>query len=122
MKALLAVLFGLLVGLATLTGARDASAQAPAPTCDPMCSVYRNCSSAGLSCAPDDRACTGEATARGLEVKCEQTCDTGKRFTYCPPETGRVDDSGYVWVLLVLAAGLAVGGMLVAYVALRKKA
>lgn len=123
MKALLVLVLGLLVGLAALTTAPPARAQspAPAPSCDPMCSVNRNCSSTGVACLPDDRECTNAATAKGLEVKCEQFCEVGKRFVYCPPETGRVDDSGYVWVLLVMASLLAVIGTLVAYFALRKK-
>jgi hypothetical protein len=91
------------------------------PKCEYACSVEFNCSSTGLSCDPDDRACTSNATSKGLEVKCEQACDTGKRFVYCPSDTGRSDDSRYVWVLLVLAGAFAAGGMAIAYFVLRKK-
>ena len=121
MKTLLVLLvaLALLIGVAPL---RPAYALVPVEDCDQTCSVNRNCSSTGLSCSPDDRECASAAVARGLEVKCEQECATGKRFTYCPPSTGRSDDSGYVWVLLMLAGGLGVGGGIVAYLALRKKA
>jgi hypothetical protein len=96
------------------------SARANEPTCDPICSVNRSCSSTGVACAPDDRACMSGATSRGLEVKCEQSCDTGTRFVYCPPDTAR-SESGFVWVLLALAGLLAVGGTTLAWFALRKK-
>lgn len=96
------------------------SAHANAPTCDPTCSVNRNCSSTGVACLPEDRDCTNGATAKGLEVKCEQTCDTGKVFVYCPPDTGR-SDSGFVWILLALAGTLAVGGTGLAWMVLRKE-
>ena len=102
-----------LVGLAP-------SARADAPICDQICSINRNCSSTGVACAPEDRDCTNGAVAKGLEVKCEQSCDTGKRFVYCPPDTGR-SDSGFVWILLALAGALAVGGTGVAWMVLRKE-
>ena len=92
------------------------------PKCESVCSVARNCSSTGIACDPDDRTCTGGAIAQGLEVKCEQECDTGKRFVYCPSDTGRSDDSRYVWILLALAGAFAAGGMAIAYFVLRKKA
>jgi hypothetical protein len=96
------------------------SARADGLPCDKTCSVNRNCSSTGVACAPDDRECTGAAAAKGLEVKCEQSCDTGKVFVYCPPDTGR-SDSGFVWILLVIAGVLAVGGGAISFVVLRKK-
>jgi hypothetical protein len=96
------------------------TAHAFEPTCDQMCSINRNCSSTGIACGPADRECNNGATAKGLEVKCEQSCDTGKMFIYCPPDTGR-SDSGFVWILLALAGFLAVGGTGLAWVALRKK-
>ena len=114
----LAVVFALTVVFALVTPAP--SARASVPTCDQTCSVNHNCSSTGLLCEPDDRDCTGGATAKGLEVKCEQTCDTGKKFVYCPPDTGR-SDSGFVWILLALAGVLAVGGGGLAWIVLRKK-
>ena len=88
--------------------------------CDDLtCSVYRNCSSTGVVCDPEDRACASEAQSKNLEVKCEQTCTTGKRFVYCPPDTGR-SDSSFVWVLLVLAVAIAIIGGTMAWVVLRK--
>lgn len=89
--------------------------------CEQICSVNRNCSSTGVACDPGDRACTNGATSKGLEVKCEQSCDSGKMFIYCPPEAGR-SDSGFVWVLLALAGALAVGGTGVAWMVLKKEA
>ena len=90
--------------------------------CDELpCSVIRNCSSTGVACKPDDRTCTEEARAKNLEVKCEQTCSDGKRLVYCPPDTGRGDESRAVWLLFSLAVFLAVFGSAVAWVVLRKK-
>ena len=97
------------------------SARADGPRCEETCSVNRNCSSTGIACNPDDRACTDRARSNNLEVKCEQRCDDRVRFIYCPPDTGR-SDSGYVWILLTLASVLAVGGMTLAWIVLKKKA
>ena len=108
-----------LIALALVVAPRVVRAE---PKCEYTCSVAKNCSSTGLACDPEDRACTGDATSRGLEVKCEQTCETGRRFVYCPSDTGRSDDSRYVWLLLVLAGTFAAGGMAVAYLVLRKTA
>jgi hypothetical protein len=80
----------------------------------------RNCSSTGMACEPDDRACTERAREQSLEVKCEQQCTAGRRLVYCPPDTGR-SDSKVVWILLALAATLAGGGSIVAWALLRKK-
>lgn len=101
--------------------ARPSLALANEPTCDPICSVNRSCSNTGVACLPDDRDCTNGATARGLEVRCEQSCDTGKRFIYCPPDTAS-SESRFVWILLGMAGFLAVGGTTLAWFALRKKA
>lgn len=95
-------------------------AHADTPECEARCSINRNCSSTGVACAPDDRECTNGATAKGLEVKCEQTCEAGKKFIYCPADAGR-GDSSFVWILLAASGVLAVGGGAVAYNALRKK-
>jgi hypothetical protein len=62
-----------------------------------------------------------DARDHNLEVKCEQACSDGKHLVYCPPETGRADDSRVVWVLLSFAGLLAIGGSAVAWVVLRKK-
>lgn len=109
------------VALALALAAPATTAHAETPACEQRCSVNRNCSNTGIACAPDDRECTNGATAKGLEVKCEQTCESGKRFIYCPADAGR-SDSGFVWVLLALAGGLAVGGTALAYSVLRKRA
>jgi hypothetical protein len=90
------------------------------PSCDKTCSVNRNCSSTGVVCLPDDRACADRARSSNLEVKCEQQCDSGVRFVYCPPDTGR-SDSKYVWVFLAFAIGLAAVGAPLAWLVLRKK-
>ena len=90
--------------------------------CDELpCSVIRNCSSTGVACKPDDRVCTEDARSKNLEVKCEQACSDGKRLVYCPPDTGRGDESRAVWLLFSLAVFLAVFGSAVAWVVLRKK-
>jgi hypothetical protein len=112
------VLLLLLVAL-SLLGAR--AARADTPDCEVRCSVNRNCSSTGMACLPDDRECTGAAIEKGLEIKCEQQCPSGKRFVYCPADAGR-GDSSFVWVLLALSGLLAVGGGAVAWTMLRKKA
>lgn len=92
-----------------------------APHCTELpCSVNRNCSSTGVACMPDDRACTERARSKDLEVKCEQECDVGKRLVYCPPDTGR-GDSSVVWLLLSVAVLLAVGGGGLSWLMLRKK-
>jgi hypothetical protein len=91
------------------------------PECPELpCSVMRNCSSTGLACEPDDRACTEKAREQSLEVKCEQHCTSSTRLVYCPPDTGR-SDSKVVWILLALAVCLASVGTTVAWVLLRKK-
>ena len=95
-------------------------AHADTPECEARCSINRNCSSTGVACAPDDRECNSGATAKGLEVKCEQTCEAGKKFIYCPADAGR-GDSSFVWILLAASGLLAVGGGSVAYLALKKK-
>ena len=96
------------------------AARADTPECEALCSINRSCSSTGIACAPDDRECTSTATAKGLEVKCEQCCEAGRKFIYCPADAGR-GDSSFVWVLLALSGVLAVGGGAVAYAALKKK-
>lgn len=92
-----------------------------APECPEMpCSVIRNCSSTGVACELDDRACASSAREQSLEVKCEQRCTNGTRLVYCPPDTGR-SDSKIVWILMTLAVVLASFGSAVAWVVLRKK-
>lgn len=112
MKRLLALCFFLLLA--------PRVARADTPQCEQLCSINRNCSSTGTACAPDDRECTNSATAKGLEVKCEQTCEAGRKFIYCPADAGR-GDSSFVWILLAASGVLAVGGGSVAYLALKKK-
>lgn len=92
-----------------------------APDCPELpCSVNRNCSSTGVACDPDDRACTGKAREDNLEVKCEQQCTARRRLVYCPPDTGR-SDSKIVWILLSVAVTLAFGGSGLLWLVLRKK-
>jgi hypothetical protein len=85
------------------------------------CSVVRKCSATGLDCASADRACQNEAVSRGLQVVCEKPDpETTKRFIYCTP--GEVaQDSRFVWVLLVMAVSLALGGSALAYAVLKKR-
>lgn len=109
-------IFGLIV--ATLLSAGTARAEGDCP--ELPCSVMRNCSSTGLACEPDDRACVEKAREQSLEVKCEQHCTSSTRLVYCPPDTGR-SDSKVVWILLALAVVLASVGSTVAWVVLRKK-
>ena len=74
-----------------------------------------------MACDPSDRACIEVARSKDLEVRCEQPCSGGPaRFVYCPADTGRAD-SGIVWILLGVAAVLAVGGSALFWVVLRKK-
>lgn len=108
----------LAVCVAIVLTARVAGAE---PECPEMpCSVIRNCSSTGVACELDDRACAEKAREQSLEVKCEQQCAKGTRLVYCPPDTGR-SDSKVVWMLLALAIALASFGSAVAWVLLRKK-
>jgi hypothetical protein len=116
----LALLRGALVAAVLLAPATARTEDTTDPTCDKACSVNRNCSSTGIVCLPDDRACADRARSSNLEVKCEQRCDSGVRFVYCPPDTGR-SDSKYVWVFLAFAVGLAAVGAPLAWLVLRKK-
>jgi hypothetical protein len=110
-------IFGLIV--ATMLAAGTARAE---PECPELpCSVMRNCSSTGLACEPDDRACAEKAREQSLEVKCEQHCTSSTRLVYCPLDTGR-SDSKVVWILLALAVCLASVGSTLAWLVLRKKA
>ena len=79
------------------------------------CTVVRRCSSTGLACRPEDRACTSEASNKGLQVICE---DAQRTMVFCPPDTAR-SDSNVVWILLAAAFFLAIGGSTVAYFVLR---
>jgi len=113
-----------IVVLATFLAVLAASARsyADVPTCPELpCSVNRNCSSTGIACVPEDRDCVNRARDRDLEVKCEQQCDEGKtQLVYCPSDTGR-SDSNVVWFLLAVAGALAVGGITLTWLMLRKK-
>lgn len=85
---------------------------------DPVerCTVEKRCSSTGRACGAEDRACANDATSQGLQVICE-TAD--RTMVWCPPDTAR-SDSNVVWILLVFAFALAIGGCTVAYAVLRK--
>jgi hypothetical protein len=110
-----------LVGVVAAIALSAATTARAEPDCPEMpCSVIRNCSSTGIACELDDRACAERARERSLEVKCEQQCTSSTRLVYCPPDTGR-SDSKVVWVLLAVAVALAAVGSAVAWVVLRKK-
>jgi hypothetical protein len=81
------------------------------------CSVERRCSSTGITCAADDRACQDTAIGRGLEITCER--GEPASYVYCPP-AGQQRDSGVVWILLLVAVLIAAFGSLVAYLVFRK--
>lgn len=121
----LSLVFGVVLALVLSLVSRGATARdrdAPAALDCPElpCSVNRNCSSTGVACDPDDRACTEKARADNLEVKCEQQCTSARRLVYCPPDTGR-SDSKVVWILLSFAVLLALVGSTVLWVVLRKR-
>lgn len=82
-----------------------------------LCTVERACSSNGLACGVDDRACQSEAIQQGLEVACERVEPRG--YVYCPPG-GQQRDSGFVWILLLIAIGVAAVGGIVAVVIFRR--
>lgn len=85
------------------------------------CSVVRKCSATGLACMSGDRKCEEEASARGLQVVCDNVLGPDqKQFVWCPPVTEQ-RDSKIVWVLLSVAVALAVGGGVVAWSVLKKK-
>ena len=75
------------------------------------CTVERRCSSAGVICGAEDRACQSGAVARGLEVTCENVAEP-RSYVYCPPGAEQ-RDSSVVWILLIVAFAIAtVGGAL----------
>jgi hypothetical protein len=82
------------------------------------CSVIRKCSSTGKDCAVDDRACQDDAVAHGLEVICERP--DPRAFVYCPPGAEQ-RDSAVVWILLAVAAAVAIVGALVSVTVLRRR-
>jgi hypothetical protein len=83
------------------------------------CSLELKCSSVGIICKSDDRACQGRAVERGLEVLCERT--EQHEYLYCPPG-GQQRDSNIVWLLLAVAVFVAACGGVIGYFVLRKKA
>ena len=85
------------------------------------CSVERRCTGHGFTCASLDRGCVERARQDGLEVACERPADEGGTlFVYCP--SGQVArDSSVVWILLAVAIGIAIVGVLVFIALLRKK-
>jgi hypothetical protein len=115
-------IFGLVValGLLSITASVRADASRDAACPELPCSVNRSCSSTGVACDPDDRACTEGARAKDLEVRCEQQCSDTRRLVYCPPDTGRAD-SNVVWILLAAATVLAIAGSALLWAVLRKK-
>lgn len=87
------------------------------PVNDP-CSVQRKCSSTGVACNPDDRTCQTDAIGRGLEVTCERV--EPRAYVYCPPGAEQ-RDSSIVWILLLVAVGVAVVGGVLSFLAFRKR-
>ncbi len=86
-----------------------------------LCSVERKCTGHGMTCAAVDRACAEKARSDGLEVTCERTETEGMTvFVYCPPG-GDTRDSSVVWILLVVAIGVAVVGGMLAFVISRRR-
>ncbi len=83
------------------------------------CSVTMKCSSTGLDCAADDRACLEQAREKGLEVVCDRAAEGGRRFVYCPAGA-QARDSSVVWILLAVAVLVAVAGGVVAWNVLRR--
>jgi hypothetical protein len=82
-----------------------------------LCSVERKCSSTGAACGVDDRACQSDAISKGLEITCERAEPPG--YVYCPPG-GQQRDSGFVWILLLVAIGVAAVGGVVAVLIFRR--
>jgi hypothetical protein len=82
------------------------------------CTVERKCSSTGMLCSVEDRACQSDAVAKGLEVTCERVEPRG--FVYCPPGAEQ-RDSGVVWILLAFAIAVAAIGSLLSYLIIRKR-
>lgn len=85
-----------------------------------LCSVRDRCGPTGRECSADDRACQSEATRDGLEIVCETKEMEPPSFVYCPAGT-EARDSSVVWILLVVAALIAVVGGTVLFIAVRKK-
>lgn len=100
-------------------GARAAADDLPSAPSD--CTVNRKCSSSGVACVSTDAKCMSDATGRGLEVFCEDGRATPTTLVYCPANTGRAE-SRVIWIFLAAAASLAIGGGVVAFVVLKKKA
>jgi hypothetical protein len=87
-------------------------ASASAAQVSDRCSVTMKCSASGLECSTDDRACADTARERGLEIVCDRPDGPQRRFVYCPPgATAR--DSNVVWILLGVAALVAIVGAVV---------
>jgi len=84
------------------------------------CSVVLKCSSEGMECASTDRACQDKAIAKNLEVTCDVPREGQTIFVYCPPVTGQ-HDSSIVWILLVIAFGVATIGSTIVFLALKKR-
>lgn len=59
------------------------------------------------------------ATQDGLEIVCEVRRDDTLHYVYCPADAAQ-RDSSVVWILLVVAALIAVVGVLITFVVARK--
>ena len=82
-----------------------------------LCTVERKCSSLGRACGVDDRACQSEGIRKELEITCERS--DPHEFVYCPPG-GQQRDSGFVWILLLVAISVAAVGGVIAIVIFRR--
>jgi hypothetical protein len=71
----------------------------------------------GRLCGVDERACQDQAIHEGLEITCEHL--EPRSYVYCPPG-GQQRDSGYVWLLLLVAIGVAAVGGVVAVMIFRR--
>lgn len=82
-----------------------------------LCTVERKCSAAGRACGVDDRGCQSNAIQDSLEITCERM--EPHEYVYCPPG-GQQRDSGFVWILLLVAIGVAAFGGVVAVLIFRR--
>lgn len=82
------------------------------------CSVERKCSSTGRLCRADDRECQSKAIGQQLEILCERR--DPDVYVYCPPGA-ESRDGPIVWVLLGVAALLAIVGGIGAFLLFRRR-
>jgi hypothetical protein len=81
------------------------------------CSVKDKCGPTGKECRADDRECQNAAVKDGLEILCEDR--EAAIYVYCPAGT-QARDSSVVWILLVVAILIAVVGVGILALAMRR--